>query len=319
MRDSPVGSFPAFAEVWQAATKANPETYLPYAEADLKHYHDALLGCSNAEGKTKFDWLSTILGSMRRGNDSARPVNLPLLLPNLMQPIQRFLSPKLPATTSPKSPAMASSEIPPRPVLPPSWQDVVLSPEQQAAALCAAQQAEWQRIKSSQYAWDVSYPAAKAYITFEQLLATKLREAQAQGLHYEGEALQVFRDLAWYFSDDGAMPLPNGPDPDKGLLLVGPVGCGKTTLLRLFMRNPVQKFGVVSTRTVASAYQNKTKDTPGLEPYFTAHHSGGVMFDDLGTEPTNVQNFGTTCNPMAEVLLARYDEFQAGCRASTLT
>jgi hypothetical protein len=207
---------------------------------------------------------------------------------------------------------MVSSSPPPRPVLPPSWQDVVLTPEQQAAALRSAQQAEWQRIKSSQYAWDVSYPAAKAHVTFEQLLAAKLREAQAQGLHYEGEALQVFRDMAWYFSDDGAMPLPNGPDPDKGLLLAGPVGCGKTTLLRLFMRNPAQKFGVVSTRTVASAYQNKTKDTLGLEPYFTAHHSGGVVFDDLGTEPTNVQNFGTTCNPMAEVLLARYDEFQAG-------
>jgi hypothetical protein len=60
------------------------------------------------------------------------------------------------------------------------------------------------------------------------------------------------------------------------------------------------------------AYQNKTKDTLGLEPYFTAHHSGGIVFDDLGSEPTNVQNYCTSFNPMAEVLLARYDEFQAG-------
>jgi hypothetical protein len=96
------------------------------------------------------------------------------------------------------------------------------------------------------------------------------------------------------------------------LLLAGPVCCGKTTLLRLFMRNPAQKFGVVSTRAVASVYQNKTKGMLGLEPYCTAHHSGGVVFDDMGAEPTNVQNFGTTCNPMAEMLLARYDEFQAG-------
>jgi hypothetical protein len=205
---------------------------------------------------------------------------------------------------------MASSSPPPRPVLPPSWQDVELTPEQFTAAIQTAQKAEWQRIKSSQYAWDVSYPAAKTHVTFEQLLAAKLSEAQAQGLHYEGEALQVFKDLAWYFSDDGGLPLPNGPDPDKGLLLAGPVGCGKTTVLRLFMRNPAQKFGVVSARTVAGAYQ--TKGAPGLEPYLTAHHSGGVVFDDLGTEATNVQYYGTTCNPMAEVLLARYDEFQAG-------
>lgn len=147
----------------------------------------------------------------------------------------------------------------------------MLSPEQQASALQVAQQAEWQRIKNAQYAWDVSCPAAKQPITFHHLLAAKLREAEAQGLRYEGEARQVLEQLAWYFSDDGVLPPPEGwegPDPDKGLLLAGPVGCGKTTLLRLFMRNPAQKFGVVSTRTVASAYknQNPAKDILGLEP-----------------------------------------------------
>jgi DNA-binding MarR family transcriptional regulator len=66
MRDSPLAEFTAFVSFWQAAAEKNPATYAPYAEADLLYYHDALLGWSNAEGKTKFDWLSTILGSMRR-------------------------------------------------------------------------------------------------------------------------------------------------------------------------------------------------------------------------------------------------------------
>lgn len=203
-------------------------------------------------------------------------------------------------------------------MLPPTWKDVVLTPAQQAAALQVGQQTEWQRLKSAQYAWDVSYPAPRQPWTCERLLAAKLVEAEAQGLHYEGHARQVLEQLAWYFSDDTREYDPDSPaaqdvpHPDKGLLLAGPVGCGKTTLLRLFMRNPTQNFGVVSTRTVASAYKNKEKDTPGLEPYLTAHHSGGVVFDDLGTEPTNVVNYGTSCNAMAEVLLARYDEFQAG-------
>lgn len=198
-------------------------------------------------------------------------------------------------------------------MLPASWQQIALSPEQQAAALQVAQQAEWQRLKNAQYAWDVTYPKLRQPVGYEQLLAAKLAEAAAQGLHYEGHARDVFEQLAWYFSDEGAHgpgPGEDGPDPDKGLLLAGPVGCGKTTLLRLFMRNPAQKFGVVSTRTVASAYQ--TKGAPGLEAYLTAHHTGGVVFDDLGTEATTVQHFGTSCNPMAEVLLARYDEYQAG-------
>ncbi|MGI4736096.1 MAG: hypothetical protein ACRYG7_13045 [Janthinobacterium lividum] len=205
---------------------------------------------------------------------------------------------------------MASSSPPPRPVLPASWQKVELTPDQCATAIEVAQQTEWQRLKNAQYAWDVSYPAPRQAVGFDQLLASKLAEAAAQGLRYEGHGLEVLKQLAWHFSDDGGLPLPDGPDPDKGLLLAGPVGCGKTTLLRLFMRNPLQKFGVVSARTVASAYQ--MKGAAGLEPYLTAHHTGGVVFDDLGTEATSVLHFGTSCNPMAEVLLARYDEFQAG-------
>ncbi|MGI4864171.1 MAG: hypothetical protein ACRYFZ_09640 [Janthinobacterium lividum] len=233
-----------------------------------------------------------------------------------MQSISQVLSPVPPATTSPSLPATASSSPPPRPVLPPSWRDVSLSAEEMQAAHDVARQAKWQSIKNSQYAWDVSYPPPKQRWGYERLLAAKLAEASAQGLHYEGRARQVLEQLAWYFSDDGALPGEgaDAPDPDKGLLLAGPVGCGKTTALRLFMRNPAQKFGVVSTRTVANAYknQNLAQNIPGLEPYLAAHHSGGVVFDDLGTEPTLVQNFGTTCNPMAEVLLARYDEYQAG-------
>jgi hypothetical protein len=207
---------------------------------------------------------------------------------------------------------MASFSPPPRPILPPDWRATPLTEDEVRAAQDAARQAKWQRLKSAQYAWDVTYPAPKPPVTFELLLAAKLREAADAGLRYEGETRHILEQLAWYFSDDGALPPPDGwqPDPDKGLLLAGPVGCGKTTALRLFMRNPAQKFGVVSARTVASAYQ--TKGAPGLEPYLTAHHTGGVVFDDLGTEATSVQYYGTTCNPMAEVLLARYDEFQAG-------
>jgi hypothetical protein len=202
-------------------------------------------------------------------------------------------------------------------VLPADWRAIPLTEDEVQAAHEVARKAKWQQIKNAQYAWDVSYPAPKQAWDYERLLAVKLAEAQAQGLSYEGHARQVLEQLAWYFSDEGAHgpgPGDDGPAPDKGLLLAGPVGCGKTTLLRLFMRNPVQNFGVVSTRTVANAYknQNPAKDILGLEPYLTAHHSGGVVFDDLGTEPTLVQNFGTSCNPMAEVLLARYDEFQAG-------
>jgi hypothetical protein len=65
MRASSVASFPAFAEAWEAAAEANPATYADYQRADLKHYHDALLDWSDANGKKKLDWLATIRSSMR--------------------------------------------------------------------------------------------------------------------------------------------------------------------------------------------------------------------------------------------------------------
>jgi hypothetical protein len=70
MRLSSVATFPAFVEAWDAATQANPDTYADYAQADLLHYHTALLDWSNANGKKKIDWLATIRSSMR--NDNAK-------------------------------------------------------------------------------------------------------------------------------------------------------------------------------------------------------------------------------------------------------
>jgi hypothetical protein len=72
MRNSPVASLAAFTEYWAAAAQTNPDTYAPYESADLQHYHTALLDWSNAEGKTKFDWLGTIRNSMRRDAEQGR-------------------------------------------------------------------------------------------------------------------------------------------------------------------------------------------------------------------------------------------------------
>jgi hypothetical protein len=65
LRDSALATFSAFAGAWQAAAAANPETYADYLRADLKHYHDALLDWSDANGKKKLDWLAAIRSSIR--------------------------------------------------------------------------------------------------------------------------------------------------------------------------------------------------------------------------------------------------------------
>lgn len=173
------------------------------------------------------------------------------------------------------------------------------------------QQAKWQSIKNAQYRYDITYPPIKPKLTLDAFWELKMEEAASTvpGWKMDDILSPVFDLLCAYFTGDAAFEAA-GYDPKKGLLLVGPVGCGKTSLLRLMMQNPRQRFGVVSCRQVAAKYQSDGAD--GLSPYEEAHYSGGVVFDDLGTETMPVKYYGTDCNAMGDVLLARYDRFQAG-------
>jgi hypothetical protein len=199
--------------------------------------------------------------------------------------------------------ATARSE---RPWCPADWREVELSQEEAAAALVAGQQAKWQSLKNTQYRWDISHPPKPRQYSAAELSEVMLARARQSGPY----VLDAHNQAAWetlcaYFA---AEPSEAG---GKGLLLIGPVGCGKTTMLRLFgASNPRQKFGVVPARTVSSRFVSDGPD--GLEPYLSAHYTGGVCFDDLGTEPSPVKHYGTECNALADVLEARYHEWESG-------
>lgn len=96
----------------------------------------------------------------------------------------------------------------------------------------------------------------------------------------------------------------HGLDLKKGILLIGPVGCGKTSLMTLlpeFMYQ-FQKYPVKNTRDIAAEYH---KD--GFE---VIHKYGRrekpICLDDLGVEQT-IKHFGNECNTVGEILLQRYD------------
>lgn len=93
-------------------------------------------------------------------------------------------------------------------------------------------------------------------------------------------------------------------DLKKGILLLGPVGCGKTTIMTLLNEfvYPHQRYSVKSTRDIASEFN---------QDGFQVIHKYGrrqkiLCLDDLGVEQ-NMKYYGNECNTIGEILLHRYD------------
>ncbi|WP_291074775.1 ATPase [Empedobacter sp. UBA5987] len=118
--------------------------------------------------------------------------------------------------------------------------------------------------------------------------------------------------LAAYFLNDEEKCKELDIDLNKGILLTGPIGIGKTTWFRLMQNITVkeQKFYYTTCRDVSfefirEGYNTIDKYSKGIPFDFPMKN---ICFDDLGTE-NNIKYFGNECNVMAEIILSRYDLF----------
>ncbi len=139
------------------------------------------------------------------------------------------------------------------------------------------------------------------------------------GLHFnlmESDKSIITKLLAYFLKDEFICD-KHQIELKKGILLSGPIGCGKTTLMQLmkYFNNQNQStfivkscreisfefikegYDVIQRYTIQSYHRNGTTETP-------LHY----CFDDLGTE-NNLKYYGNECNIMAEILLSRYDQF----------
>jgi DNA replication protein DnaC len=123
----------------------------------------------------------------------------------------------------------------------------------------------------------------------------------------------VYKLIAYFLKDEPTCFQYN-LNLNKGILLSGPIGCGKTSLMNLmkYLAPAENKFSVKPCRDISFEFIQ--------DGYEVIHrYSKGKLyqaeprtycFDDLGTE-NNIKYFGNECNVMAEILLSRYDLFIA--------
>ncbi len=116
---------------------------------------------------------------------------------------------------------------------------------------------------------------------------------------------KILLKLANYFIRDEEQCQECGIDINKGILLSGPVGCGKTSFMRLLRHIvPHQRpYEVIPSRNIAFAFNHL-----GFKVIEDYGQNGSYCFDDLGVEPTG-RFYGKDCNVMGEILISRHDLF----------
>ena len=142
---------------------------------------------------------------------------------------------------------------------------------------------------------------------------------EAKGIELYGNHFKILETdypivymLIAYFLQDETTCHQYGINLNKGILLTGPIGCGKTSLMTLMKHlAPIgNKFSLkpcrdISFEFIQDGYQIIHKYSIGK---LYQSEARTYCFDDLGTE-NNLKYFGNECNVMAEILLSRYDLF----------
>jgi hypothetical protein len=202
---------------------------------------------------------------------------------------------------------------------------------------CAA---KYQAAYERWYKWRISHRAQpKAYSAkqirqwFDHAAEKQLGRPFVVDAHNEA----ILDLLCHYFAEDPAFETETdlagrNYSLQKGLLLRGGVGCGKTTLLSIFASNPRQPYLVVPARELVSEYTARGTQRlepagglEALEPYlgmvklpigneqaynFRTH--AGLALDDIGTEDYQAKHYGAELAVVEHVVSSRDDKVTAG-------
>lgn len=194
---------------------------------------------------------------------------------------------------------------------------VILSNEEKNNCILNAKEAKYYTIKNNAYFESLKSPKKYGLPSkqeFYQDVDNRMFEFTGS---YDFKNGYQYELLQWYFSKDPRFS-DAGYSLSKGLLLVGPVGCGKTTLMKAFTKNIYQSFTIVPCRRIADEYKNNklinrysAVSKNNFPHLYYGHTELGWCFDDLGTEEKK-KNYGDELNVMEDVLLNWYDKLTIG-------
>lgn len=153
------------------------------------------------------------------------------------------------------------------------------------------------------------------YLPYKLGFAVSVMERIAKGIDPEfcmnSQVRPVYEQMIKFIHAD---PEFNG-DLEKGFILLGPTGTGKTIAMEVLQRYrqidntkmiidgkvKSMNFDVIRSTKIVSDYANEGID--GIELYTRRLV---ICIDDLGTEPDNAKNYGNTIDVIGYILAERY-------------
>lgn len=200
-----------------------------------------------------------------------------------------------------------------------------LTKEEQEEVIIIARQLKLAREEQERYEkeyWQkLTAPAKPKYYSAEELRNKLLLSKTAAGKYFtiDSHNQAQVNLLCLYFSGDSRLS-GYGFSHEKGLLLMGGLGVGKTHLMSFFFQNQKASYVMKPCREIENKWVNAGNDdkdwieyysgwvTPAVnsDPY--AHERLGFCFDDLGTETVPSKRFGEEKNVMSEIILSRYEK-----------
>ena len=146
-------------------------------------------------------------------------------------------------------------------------------------------------------------------------------------LEIDDDNHDVIKALCYYFSNDKRFEQMGDWKLEKGILLAGNIGSGKSSLMRLFCQNKKACYKMISCRKMSDLFMDQGSEVlhtysqminvpSSIDTFYQKQI--GICFDDLGTERQG-KRYGDSANVMEQIILNRYDNSEAPWYYSHIT